>query len=93
EEQLRVGIEQRETGRIRLRKYVVTEVVQQPVQVSHDEVRIEREPITEENRGQAMRGPAIKEEEHEVTLYEERPVVQTEAVPVERVRSGQVPQW
>ncbi|MGH3941018.1 MAG: DUF2382 domain-containing protein [Pseudonocardiaceae bacterium] len=86
EEQLRVDIEQHETGRVRLRKYVVTEVVQQSVPVSRDEIRIEREPITEENRGQAMSGPAIKEEEHEVTLYEERPVVGIETVPVERVR-------
>ena len=86
EEQLRIGVEQRETGRVRLRKYVVTEEVHQPVQVSHEEVRIEREPITEENRGQAMAGPPINEEEHEVTLYEQRPVVQTETVPVERVR-------
>lgn len=86
EEQLRVGVEQRETGRARLRKYVVTEEVQQPVQVSHEEVRLEREPITDENRGQALDGPAISEEEHEVVLHEERPVTQTEAVPVERVR-------
>lgn len=86
EEQLRVGVEQRETGRARLRKYVVTEEVQQPVQVRREEVRLEREPITAENRGQAVDGPTISEEEHEVVLHEERPVVQTEAVPVERVR-------
>jgi stress response protein YsnF len=33
-----------------------------------------------------MDGPEISEEEHEVTLHAERPVVETEAVPVERVR-------
>ena len=33
-----------------------------------------------------MDGPAISEEEHEVTLHAERPVVAKEAVPVERVR-------
>jgi stress response protein YsnF len=33
-----------------------------------------------------MDGPAISEEEHEVTLHAERPVVEKEAVPVERVR-------
>lgn len=86
EEQLRVGTEQREAGRVRLRKYVVTEEVQQPVRVSHEEVRLEREPITAENRGQALAGSAISEEEHEVILYEERPVVRTETTPVERVR-------
>ena len=51
-----------------------------------EEVRLEREPITEANRGAAMSGPDISEEEHEVILHEERPVVEKEAVPVERVR-------
>ena len=35
-----------------------------------------------------MDGPAISEEEHEVVLHEEQPVVDKEAVPVERVRLG-----
>ncbi len=86
EEQLTVGTESRETGRARLRKYVVTENVTQTVPVSHEEVRIEREPVTEANRDQAMAGGDITEEEHEVTLHEERPVVEKETVPVERVR-------
>ncbi|MFC8371109.1 DUF2382 domain-containing protein [Streptomyces sp. NPDC057239] len=86
EEQMHVGVERHEAGRARLRKYVVTEEVQQTVPVRHEEVRVEREPITDANRGDAMSGPAFKEDEHEVTLYEERPVVETEAVPVERVR-------
>jgi uncharacterized protein (TIGR02271 family) len=86
EEQLRVGTEQTEAGRARLRKYVVEENVTQTVPVSHEEARIEREPITDANRGDALDGPAISEEEHEVVLHAERPVVTKEAVPVERVR-------
>lgn len=86
EEQVRVGTETRETGRARLRKYVVTENVTQTVPVSREEVRLEREPITEANRDQALSGGDITEEEHEVVLSEERPVVQKETVPVERVR-------
>jgi uncharacterized protein (TIGR02271 family) len=86
EEQMHVGTERREVGRARLRKYVVTEEVQQTVPVRHEEVRIEREPITDENRDSAMAGPDISEAEHEVTLHEERPVTRTETVPVERVR-------
>lgn len=86
EEELRVGVERREAGRARLRKYVVTEQVQTTVPVRHEEVRVEREPITDANRGAAMDGPAISEEEHEVVLHEERPVVAKEAVPKERVR-------
>lgn len=87
EERLQVGKETRETGRARLRKYVVTEEQQVTVPVSHEEVRVEREPITEENRDAAMRGPEITESEHEVILHEERPVVSKETVPVERVRA------
>jgi len=86
EEQLRVGTEKTESGRARLRKYVETETETRTVPVSHEEVRVEREPITDANRGAAGDGPAISEEEHEVVLTEERPVVQKEAVPVERVR-------
>ena len=88
EERLRVGTEQAETGRVRLRKHIVTENVTQTVPVSHEEVRLEREPITDANRGQAMTGGDITEEEHEVTLHAERPVATKEAVPVERVRLG-----
>ncbi|MFV0132424.1 DUF2382 domain-containing protein [Streptomyces sp. HMX87] len=86
EEQMHVGVERRETGRARLRKYVVTEEVEQTVPVRHEEVRVEREPITDANRDEALSGPDISDAEHEVTLHEERPVVETEAVPVERVR-------
>jgi uncharacterized protein (TIGR02271 family) len=86
EERLEVGTESRESGRARLRKFVVTENVTQTVPVSHEEVRIEREPITDANRDEAMSGGEITEEEHEVTLHEERPVTRKETVPVERVR-------
>jgi uncharacterized protein (TIGR02271 family) len=88
EERLNVGTEQREAGRARLRKYVVTENVTQTVPVQREEVRLEREPITGENRDAALSGPDFSEEEHEVVLHEERPVVETETVPVERVRLG-----
>ena len=86
EERLEVGTERRESGRARLRKYVVTENVTQTVPVSREEVRVEREPITDANRDQAMGGGEITEEEHEVALHEERPVVAKSTVPVERVR-------
>ena len=86
EEQLHVGKEREAAGRARLRKYVTTENVTKTIPVEREEVRIEREPITDANRGAALDGPAISEEEHEVVLHEERPVVEKEAVPVERVR-------
>ena len=86
EEEMHVGTERREAGRVRLRKYVVTEEEQRTIPVRHEEVRVEREPITEENRGDALAGPEISEAEHEVILHEEEPVVETRAVPKERVR-------
>jgi uncharacterized protein (TIGR02271 family) len=86
EERLNVGTRTEEAGRARLRKYVVSENVTETVPVSREEVRVEREPITDANVGNALDGPAISEEEHEVTLHAERPVVEKEAVPVERVR-------
>ena len=88
EEELRVGTARRERGRARLRKYVVTEEVQQTVPVQREEVRVEREPITDANVDQALAGPEISEEEHEVVLHEEEPVVEKRAVPKERVRMG-----
>jgi uncharacterized protein (TIGR02271 family) len=86
EEELEVGKTQREAGRARLRKYVVTDEVQTTVPVQREEVRVEREPITDANVGNATDGPAISEEEHEVTLHAEEPVVEKHAVPKERVR-------
>jgi len=88
EEQLNVGTRTEEVGRARLRKHVVTEQQTHTVPVSREEVRVEREPITDANRGEATDGPAISEEEHEVVLHAEKPVVQKETVPVERVKLG-----
>ncbi|HYN96972.1 MAG TPA: PRC and DUF2382 domain-containing protein [Pilimelia sp.] len=88
EERLVAGTRTEQVGKARLRKYVVTEQQQVTVPVTREEVRVEREPITDGNVGRAMDGPAISEEEHEVVLHAERPVVSTEATPVERVRLG-----
>lgn len=86
EERVRAGTERVEAGRARLRKYVVTEHQEVSVPVTREEVRVEREPVTDANIGDATSGPDLSEEEHEIVLNEERPVVTTEAVPVERVR-------
>jgi len=88
EEELNVGTRQQETGRARLRKYVVTEPVDTTVNVQREEVSLEREPITDANVGAAMDGGDLTEEEHEVTLRAEEPVVEKRVVPKERVRLG-----
>jgi uncharacterized protein (TIGR02271 family) len=86
EEELRVGKTEQEGGRARLKKYVVTEQVQQTVPVQREEVRVEHEPVTDANIDQATSGSDISESEHEVVLKEEKPVVEKETVPKERVR-------
>jgi uncharacterized protein (TIGR02271 family) len=86
EEELRVGTTQQEAGRARLRKWVEPEQVSQTVPVQREQVRVEREPITDANRDAALSGPEISEAEHEVTLQEEQAVAETVTVPKERVR-------
>jgi uncharacterized protein (TIGR02271 family) len=86
EEELRVGTTERESGRVRLKKYVVEDEVTKTVPVRREEIRVEREPITEANRGDALAGPDISEEEHEVVLHEEEVVTEKRAVPKERIR-------
>jgi uncharacterized protein (TIGR02271 family) len=88
EEELRVGTTRRERGRVRLRKFVTSEQVQQAVPVRRERVRLEREPITDANVDAATSGPGISEADHEVVLHEEEPVVEKRVVPRERIRLG-----
>jgi uncharacterized protein (TIGR02271 family) len=57
-------------------------------ELSHEEVTIEREPITDANRGDAMDGPEISEEEHEVVLHADEVVVDKDVIAKERVALG-----
>ena len=86
EEQVHAGTEKVTSGKARLRKWVETEDVDVKVPVTKEKARLVTEPITNANRDSALDGPDITEEEHEVTLTEERPVVAKETVPVERVK-------
>ena len=86
EEHLQVGTQQQEAGRVRLRKWVETETQTTTVPVTKERAVVEREPITDANVDDALDGPAISEEEHEVVLNEERAVVDKTVAPVERVR-------
>ena len=62
------------------------EQVTKTAPVQREEVRVEREPITDANLDAATSGPDISEAEHQVTLHEEEPVVEKRVVPKERVR-------
>ncbi|MFF8899279.1 PRC and DUF2382 domain-containing protein [Streptomyces lydicus] len=85
EEQIEIGTEERVSGRAYLRKHVVTEEVHRTVPVSHEEVRVVREKITEEDRLAGRTGPRSGGEQAEVVLHEEQPTVSKKMVPVERV--------
>jgi len=86
EEELSVGTRKRETGRVRLKKHIVTENVTKTVPVQREEVRLERDEITDANRDAAMSGKDLSEEEAEMTLSEDEVVVDKKTVPKERVR-------
>ena len=64
----------------------MTDEVTQTVPVKREEIRVEREPITDANAGNATEGPEISDEEHEVVLHEEEVVAEKRVVPKERVR-------
>jgi uncharacterized protein (TIGR02271 family) len=86
EEELRVGTRVVESGRARLRKYVVTEQQAVTVPVSREEVRVVREPVPEADLAPVRGAALFVEEEHVFLLHEDVPAVSTQAVPVERVR-------
>lgn len=82
EEHLNVGTERREAGKVRLRKYVVTENQSVTVPVSREEVHVERTPVSGDYRDNGSLG----EEVQEVTLHEDVPVVEKDVRATEQVR-------
>jgi uncharacterized protein (TIGR02271 family) len=84
EERLQVGIEQLETGRVRLHKYVDVENIEQPVHLFHEEYEIERIPFSADDQNRITSD--LAEGELELILHEERPVVRKDRVAVERIR-------
>jgi uncharacterized protein (TIGR02271 family) len=80
EEELQVGKEQVQAGRARLRKWVETEPVEMDVELQRETARVTRESID-----QPVSGSEIGDEEVEVTLREERPVVAKQTVAKERI--------
>jgi hypothetical protein len=86
EERLQVGTERVESGRTRLRKYVVEEPVRAEQTLASEDVEEVRTPVTEEEREAFLAGRELPVGEDEVVLYREVPVVRTVRVPYERVR-------
>jgi len=93
EEQVKVGTRQVDAGSVRLRKVVTTETVNQPVQVRHETVVIDREPggsqggqaASNLQQQQGANGQAFQEQEMVIQLKKEEPVVETQVVPTGRV--------
>lgn len=81
EEELAVGKRDVEAGSVRLRKWVETEPVEAEVELRRETAEITREPVDE-----VVSGVELGEQEIEVPLHEERPVVEKEAVAKERIR-------
>lgn len=84
EEELQVGKRPVEAGRVRLRKVVRTEQQEVPVELQREEVDIERVPAS----GQAPADSAFQEENIEVPVTREEPVVGKEARVAGEVRVG-----
>ncbi|PSL57986.1 uncharacterized protein (TIGR02271 family) [Saccharothrix carnea] len=81
EEELDVGTRDVEAGRVRLVKHTVTEQRDMTVPVSHEEVRVVREPADG-----APTDRAFVDEEAEVTLRRQEPVVEKKTKAAEKVR-------
>lgn len=87
EEQLVVETERVPAQRVRVRKEIVEEQVTVTVTLRHEELVIEREPVTAADvTPETAGGPRLDEPPIEIVLWAEEPVVSTRAVPVERVR-------
>jgi len=80
EEELEVGKRSVESGHARLRKWVETEPVALDVELRREVARVTREPINE-----PVGEHDFSEEQVEVPLHAEKPVVQKRAVAKERV--------
>jgi uncharacterized protein (TIGR02271 family) len=80
EEELKVGKRPVEAGRLRLHKWVETEPVEAEVELRQEKARVRREPV-----GQPVSGAEMSEQEIEVPLRGEEPVVEKQTVAKERV--------
>lgn len=88
EERLNVGTRAEETGRVRLRKFTTTETENVEVPVSKEKLVVEREDAGGTVRKGGLDEVSEGEREEEITLREERPVVEKETVERERLRVG-----
>ena len=84
EERLRVATEIVPVGRVRLRRHLVTEEQTFTVAVTREEVTVDHEELPAGE--QVPDGGALSEDSYEMIRYEDRVLVTTQRVAVERVR-------
>lgn len=88
EERLDVGTRAEETGRARLRKYTTTDTETVEVPVAKEKLVVEREDAGGTVRKGGLEEVSDTDRDEEITLREERPVVDKETVERERVQVG-----
>lgn len=81
EEEMTVGRREKEAGEVDVRKTVETEHVSKKVPVSHEEVTVERRPLSADSKTDGR----ISEDEVRVPLKAEEAVVEKRTVPKEEV--------
>ena len=87
EEELYITTHRRESRRARLARFVETEIVTRSVEVRHEQVRVEYEPImTDAHQPATVAASPFGGGAQWMVLYDEEVVVTTRRVPRERVR-------
>jgi stress response protein YsnF len=86
EEELWIATHRRETQRARLTRYFESETVTKTVEVRHEQVRVEYEPIPRADEVDRLGTGSAAGGDGWMVLYDEEVVVTTRRVPRERVR-------
>jgi uncharacterized protein (TIGR02271 family) len=84
-EQMQVGKQEVNEGGVRVRKYVTTRTISQPVQIRQETVTVDRVPAAaaqaQNNTGNMALNQPFQGGEITIPLVKEQPVVQTQVVP------------
>lgn len=83
-ESVSVGTRQVDAGTVRVKKIVKTETVNQPVELRHEEVVIERQPAGSQTPSSDM-NQAFQEQETVIHLSKDEPVIQKQTMPAGQV--------
>jgi len=85
QESVTVGKREVDAGSVRLKKIVTTETVNQPIELRHEEVVIDREAGTGEAASHKVLAKAFQEEETVIPLKREEAVIEKRVVPAGQI--------